>query len=77
MAMPRRSSGSAAVYWGRELAGRQYEILATNARIARITRRGSERGGLFLEGRERREETAGPRVHKVVIWVFFSFINQR
>ena len=49
MVMP-RSSGSAAVYWVGELAGRQYEIFETDARIARITRRGSERGVFFSKG---------------------------
>ena len=77
MAMPRRSSGSAAVYWGGGgLAGRQYEILATNARIARITRRGSQRGVFFSKG-EKEEKKRRARAFTRLSFGFSFLLSTR
>lgn len=72
--MPRASSRSVDGVLGEGDSRKTARNPAMNARIARITRRGKERGLLsFLEGREG-EETAGPPRSQGVV-VSFSFIN--
>ena len=72
----RDSSGSVDGVLGEGDSRKTARNPAMNARIARITRRGKERGLLsFLEGGEG-EETAGPPRSQGVV-VSFSFINWR